>query len=510
MFDQTALQEGSRRHNDLPTIPPPVGGLNSINTLASMPMTDASVCTNWMPYPDRLEMRPGCVDHVTGFAKPVKSLHAWAGPTAEKLFAVTDDGVFDATTAGAVGATVKALTEGYTVGSILSTGAVHVLTLVNGVDSAVQYNGAAWSTVAAFAPVNTNELIAVETYKQRLFFIRKDTLDLVYLPVNSTTGAGTTYSLGAIFRQGGYLQALATLSVDGGSGPDDNLVVVSSRGEVAVFSGTDPSSAATWTLKGVYYIGKPLGRKCLVKYGGDVVFLSETGIYPISKVLLSASIDRTRSLSEKIRQIFATYVASYRANEGWEAVAHPDVPMLLVNIPGVAGGVQLVMHSQTGAWATVTGWDANCWARMEENLYYGTDTAVVQGWTGYNDNGTNITATLLQAYTKLGNNRQKFITMARPMFTTNSVFQVTMGFAQDFYNSPTGNLVNYSNFGSSIWGTSLWGAGIWGSSYQIVRDWRTVPDRPSTYKALYLQVASNQARVALQNTDLLVSQQGTF
>lgn len=501
--------EGENVANVMRTITAPVRGLNAVDSIAGMQSEDALVAENVVCYPDRVEMRYGDAAHSTGYAKSVKALHTYTGFAAESLWATTDDGVFNATAAGAVGAAAIALTNGQTQGVTLATGAGVFLTLFNGTDSCVQYDGAVWAAIAAFAGVNTNTLIAGETYKQRMYLIQKNTLTLWYLGVNAVAGAATSYPLGAIFRRGGSLKAIGTWTVDGGVGPDDHLVVVTTAGEVAVFSGTNPADPAAWFLRGVFYIGEPVGNNCLYKFGGEILCLTKGGLLPLSRALQTASIDRSPAISNRIRQLFADLMLLYGATPGWQMISHPDVPFLLVNVPGTTTGLQLVMHAQTGAWSTFSAWQANCWARMAGQLYYGGATYVRKGWSGASDSGVNIVASIFSAFTVLNYNRTKHIVNIRPMFRSNGNFSFTLGVANDFSMLPTASLVAGAS-SSALWGTGLWGTAVWSSTQLLTRDWRTVPDTPGVFKALYTQIASNTARVALYSSDALYKKGGTF
>jgi hypothetical protein len=512
MSSPAAQLEGSRKNNRLVPLPPPVGGLNALNELASMSVRDAVIMENWLPCPDKLQMRLGAANHVTGFTQPVRGLWSYNGPTGvNKLFATTNNGIFDATTPGAVGAAVSALTNGYTTSTLLSTGASTYILIANGTDNVSLFDGTTWTTPAAFGAINTNTIFAVETYKQRIFALKNSSLDLLYLPPNAIAGAATAYPLGALFRKGGYLAALATWTVDSGTGPDDMLVVASSEGEVAVFSGNDPSSTTTWALKGVYYIGKPLGRNALYKYGGEVLFLCESGLYPISTALQTASVDRTISISTKVSPLVAAYAQAYSAQIGWQMVNAPDVPMLILNVPGTSVGTQLVMHSQSKAWTVFTGWTANCWARMGSSLYYGSTDKVVAAWTGSADFGNNITATVLTAYNSLQKGNNKTVRMIRPTFTSTGPFSYSLGLSNDFNTlDNTLNQIVAQGLTGSLWGTGLWGTAVWSSSSSLLREWQTVPDIEGVYKAIYCQVVSKTARVSFQSVDLLVVDHGAF
>lgn len=504
-----AVPKKSRgRQNISLQLPAAIGGLNAVSSIMGMPPTDAVVMENWIPYPDRIQMRPGSSAHVTGSANTVSALYSYGGLNGTNtLFGTTNSGVYNVTSAGALPAAAIALTNGQTVGSQLSTGAANYLTIVNGTDSAVQFNGAAWAAIAAFGAVNSNTLNYVETYRQRLYFIIKNTLDVFYLASNAVAGAGTTYTFSSLFRRGGNLVALGTWTIDGGSGPDDHLVMCTSQGELAVFAGQDP---ATWTLKGVYYIGRPLGKKPLYKYGGDLLYLCENGLFPLSKALMTASIDRTQAVTRKISQIFADAGQNYFGNAGWEITSMPDLPILIVNIPGDPIRYQYVMHLQTGSWTIFSGWPAFCFGRNGANMYFGTTTGV-NVVAGSSDLGTNITSTILQAYSTMGLSRNKKIEEIRPIFEINGNFTYTMGIASDFQAIGQTNMVSSGLGGAAaLWGTAVWGTSLWTAGESIERAWRSVPDSYSVWKAFYLQVISNTTTVQYLGTDLLAKPGGSF
>lgn len=481
--------------------PPPVGGLNAISAITHTPIGDALALENFVPYPDKIVTRDGASDHATGFANPLKRLHVYAAQSGvESLWATTDAGVYNATSAGAVGAAVIALTSGKTNGVSFNTGAgTTYMFLVNGVDTMKQYDGAAWTSVAVLGATNTQIFSFVESYRQRLFFIERNSLNVHYLAANAIAGAPTAYTFASLFRRGGYLVALGTWTVDGGAGPDDLLVMVTSQGELAVFNGNDP---ATWSLAGVYYIGRPLGQLCLFKYGGDLLYLSEAGLYPLSKSLLAASIDRTQAISDKIRPLFNAAASSYFANDGWQVIAQPDIPLLICNIPGSSTKFQYAMHLKTGAWTVFSGWDAVCFARMGGNLYFGTGNKVaVVGASS--DFGANITSTMLSAYSMMGYARKKHIRAIRPYFNSNGSFTFTLGCAQDFVQNPnTTSISPLASATAALWGSGIWGTAVWTSSSQPVSDFRVVPDIYSTWKAIYLQIVSNTAQISYLGSDL--------
>src|SRR5690606_31868092 len=120
----------------------------------------------------------------------------------------------------------------------------------------------------------------------------RNSMDLWYLPVSSIAGAAEAIPMGQIFRRGGHIVTVQTWTVDAGEGADDMLVILSSNGEVAVYQGYDPTDASAWKLVGVFYLGRPVGQRPCIKFGGDLLIICEDGVFPLSTALMSADVNR--------------------------------------------------------------------------------------------------------------------------------------------------------------------------------------------------------------------------
>src|SRR5688572_17790004 len=106
-------RKSTGRQNLSAQLPAPIGGLNAVSSIMGMPPTDAVVMENWLPYPDRLEMRPGSAAHATGSASTVSALYSYGGLTGSNtLFATNNTGVYDVIAAGVWPAAAIALTNG--------------------------------------------------------------------------------------------------------------------------------------------------------------------------------------------------------------------------------------------------------------------------------------------------------------------------------------------------------------------------------------------------------------
>ena len=98
---------------------------------AGTPATAKPTCRGVTPVHGKLvadgEERPdsqGAMDHVTGKlpTEPVKTMLSWNGVSSSKMFAATDTGLYDVTSAGTFGAVSPSLTNGRRVRQFRTTG----------------------------------------------------------------------------------------------------------------------------------------------------------------------------------------------------------------------------------------------------------------------------------------------------------------------------------------------------------------------------------------------------
>ena len=230
----------------------------------------------------------GYTSWATGLGAQVETLMQYRPPTGGgSMFAAAGANIYDVTSGGAVGAAVvSSLTNARWRYIDFAVGGTSCLYAVNGADKPRLYNGAAWTaidgvSVPAVTGVTTTNLVNINVHKSRIWFIESGTLKAWYLPTNSVGGAVSALDLSGLCVRGGYLMAMATWTLDAGRGMDDHAVFITSEGEIVVYAGVDPASAATWQpLVGVYAMGTPLGRRCAVKYAGDVLVITKGRIIP--------------------------------------------------------------------------------------------------------------------------------------------------------------------------------------------------------------------------------------
>lgn len=493
------------------SIPAPIGGWNTRDAVAAMHPLDAVTMDNFYPKPDTVALRSGKSSHATGLTGGVYSLIPYAGGAAQKLFASTPTGIYDVTASGAVGAAAIVVTDGK-FENINVTNAGGSFTLaVNGVDTLKLYDGTVWASITggstpAITGITTSDISNITLFKKRVWFVKKNTMSAWYLATDAISGAATEFPMGTVFKRGGYLVAQSGWTVDGGDGVDDYFVTATSEGELAIYRGTDPAASATFALVGTFFIGEPLGKKCFLPFGSDIVYLSKEGITPLTKLLVNALTRPTNKLSYKIEPTFNEYAKLYGGNFGWCPIYYPTEAAIIVNVPVVSANTsyQLVCNSITKSWCRFTGWNATCFVNFNEALYSGEGSVVFKNWTGLKDDSAAIVGTVQQAYTNLKYLGQKQLELVRPNFSGSGQATVSVGLLTDFQNtySTSTNTVGVSNSNEALWDTAIWDTSVWpADATHNDRPWIAIPNNPGYFHSFRLQITTSTATIAWASND---------
>lgn len=455
--------------------PAPIFGLNARDALSDMDPRDAVTLTNWFPRTSDVRLRKGYSSYATGLGSYVESLMAFSYGTTNKLYGAVGGSIYDVSSSGAVGAAVvTGKTNARWQHIVMGNGTSQVLMLFNGADVPLNFDGTTWATTPAITGVTAANLITANVFKHRVFAIEKNSMNAWYLPTDSIGGAANKLDFAFIFKLGGYLTAMGTWTLDAGIGVDDHAVFISSEGEIAVYKGTDPSSANTWALVGVYRTAKPLGRRCFMKLGGDLVLITADGFLPLSKALVSDRVNAKYALSDKIVNAVTTDAASYGASFGWQGTLYPEGLMVLFNVPTAENStaIQYVMNTATGAWCRFEGWNANCFEVYNDELYFGGNGTVWKAWDGLSDNDTNITGDVKTAFDYFDQHSQsKRFTMVRPLIATDGAVNPAMEINVDFEDRvPTGT-ASFSAVTGATWDVSAWDVSDWAASAAVNKQW---------------------------------------
>lgn len=458
----------------------PIGGLNARDSLAAMPPQDAVTLNNFFCSPTSVDLREGYVNWATGLPNWVESLMGYTSATASKLFAASGTAIYDATSNAAVGAAVvSGLTNARFQHANFGTPGGQYLLNVNGADKLRGFDGTVWwadgdgsHDITGF---NTALAAHINVYKHRVYLVQKNSFIVWYLPLQNIAGAANSLDLSSLFKLGGYMQAMATWTVDNAAGIQEYAVFLSSEGEIALYQGYDPSSSGSWSLVGMFRVGRPVGRRCFAKAGSDIVVISSDGAFPLSKALLTDRYQLSDALSNKIVNLVTNAVSSYGTHFGWEPILSPAGNKFIINVPVVENSqqIQFVMNNITGAWQTFSGWNAACFTMLGDVLFFGGNQIVAKADYGTSDNGANIAGEAKTAFQYFGSPGQlKRWTMVGPTFNVAANIVPAIRLDIDFEDISPTQVASYSGATGTPWDTALWDTFLWAGASTIQADWQ--------------------------------------
>lgn len=468
----------------LKTFPAPVGGWNARDSLADMDETDAVILDNWFPSEGKVELRKGYTEHCTGLGGYVKTLAEFHNGATNKLIAAANGKLWDVSTP-----TAAELATGFSEDAWQHVNFDGKLGLVNGTDAPQVYDGSTMSAMTV-SGVTGSDLIGVNVFKGRTFFWQENSQKFWYSNINTLGGSLTEFPLNRVGQFGGKLMVMTTWSRDGGDGPDDLAVFIMSSGEVIVYQGSDPG--ADWALVGVYRIGAPIGRRCVVQFGGDVVVITKDGYISLNEVLGSGR-TRRQSVGGKIARAVRERAVLSADDPGWQPIFFPAGSMVIFNVPKAANSFeQHVVNTLTGAWCRFTEIDAQCWSLFADELYFGGNGVVYQAWNGYADDGEPIRTDGIPAYQYFTSPAQiKQFTAVQLNLVVQTSLELAIRLVTDFNNGvraqPNASLAIAGTPWGSPWGSS------WATGETNYNPWKTVTSAGRSASIRFAINSQNQA-----------------
>jgi len=491
------------------TVAAPIGGWNARDALGAMDPLDAVTLQNFWPGTNSVILRNGYTKHATGLPAEVQTLMAYSSGTSNKLFAVSDGKIYDATNTGAVGAAaVSGLTNSKFQYVNITTSAASYLMAVNGADKLRTFDGTNWHTDGDGSPyditnIDTATVSNITLFKNRIWLTTNNTLKVWYLPVNSIGGAAVALDMTSIFQLGGYIMAGMTWTLDAGYGVDDYLVFITSNGEALVWRLTDPTTPTGISQIGLYKIGAPIGRRCYTKFGGDLLVITQDGVVPMSGSLQSSRLDPRVSITNKIQYAMSSAISTYGANFGWQLLYYPKENQLILNVPISEGSQQqYVMNNITKSWCNFTGWYANCWELHIDDPYFGGNGYVGKAWNGNTDDTSDIAGFGLQSFQTYGTALQKQCKMIRYHLQSNGSPAVFGNVNVDYNLADESAQLNFSSISYGTWDSGIWDTTLWGSGVVPSADWQGATNIGYTFAPL-IKTATQGIQLQWVATDLV-------
>lgn len=249
----------------------PVRGIDLSRPVTAMKEGTALRLDDFVCRSDGVRVRPGYTVAASGVGDAVVSLLSYPG----QLFAATDDGLY-ADGALAVG---SLLSGDWSSALIANPGGTH-LVAVNGADVARRYDGVTWGE-AEITGVNSRSLTCLTEHANRLWAVEKNSLTVWHLATDAVEGAAQPLHLEGQCKLGGKAVAVAGF----GEG-DPRLAIVTDKGELVIYTITNPALKDGIALKGVLRVPAPVGKRCFTRLGsGRLGLLTVKGLLSVPDIV---------------------------------------------------------------------------------------------------------------------------------------------------------------------------------------------------------------------------------
>ena len=458
----------------------PLGGWDAISSLAAMDPKYGVMVQNWIPQPGWLELRQGYQNWCQGLSNtPVESLMTYRPASAsEQLFAATGGYIWNVSVAGQpVRQPIGPFgSNRWQYVNFTPPQGQSYLVAVDGGDGCYLYSNGVWS-LPVITGVSPSVFSHVNAHKDRLWFVQKDSTIAWYLPTGGIQGVANPLDFGPLWNKGGRLVATGTWTIDGGLGPNDYFAAVSSRGQLALYSGTDPANASAWSLVGIFDFPPPLGNRPFCRVGSDLWMISLEGVIPVSQGLpFDPGAVRSVAITTRIQNAMLQAAAAYQNNFGWEMLTFPAAGLAILNVPLQANvsQQQYVTNMLTGAWCQFTNWNFNTFSIFNDLLYAGDNNGnVVQALSGPADSVASIPATLETAFNFFGEPAKiKHIKLVQPLMVTSGTIVPSIAIAEDFNPAgPASPAVSSLAPAGARYDVSLYDASYYASGNAPVTAW---------------------------------------
>lgn len=482
--------------------PAPFKGVDARIALATGDQTHCIYAYNLVPSEYGMKVRKGFREYQTGIGSGfgVRTIIPFDAVEQDglsnKLFATTNEGIFNCTAVGGTPAQALVFADQNTASAgygiyLHFTGQdeedlVFYADSINGLFT-YDVNADSWAQTAGIVGPVTEDIRFICVHKNRIWLVEENKNYAWYLPVNAQAGPAEKFYFGSKFENGGNIAGMFSWSIDGGAGNDDYLVVVSRAGDVLVYQGNDPETVTDWGLRGSYYIGEvPPGASFGTVHGGDLYLLSIYGLNSMGDLLQgvdSAALfnsEDTTSPSAKIAEIVKTRLARTVRSYGWAIRRTPSESGILVSGPEEPGrnNIQYFYKSTIAAWAFWRDVPMTSFDTWQGAVLFGTadnrlclmdttaDEVKLVPPAPPETNGQPIVFAVLSSYWDLGApGLYKRVKLIRPDFISRAAPSVATAARYDYDLNENVFPITPAPAGtdSGLWDISLWDTALWGS-----------------------------------------------
>jgi hypothetical protein len=260
--------------------PAPVDGLNTRDPQQSLPASEASKLVNWIPTEEGLISRRGRQVFASATVGELGTIHTWDAGTATSQLLVADNSiVYRILSATGSFATIGTGFNSRSWHGKMAGGNLYIASNSNS-DRPQQWDGATLTAVTWNASTTGTQALTPErlcgfhVFKQRGYWWDRESLNFWYGASADVVAVNVErFPLETIAQHGGFIVSINSYTQDGGAGPEDFLVITTSKGEVLIYQGTAPN-AADWAIVGRYRIPEPVSKRAFLEQSGKILVLT--------------------------------------------------------------------------------------------------------------------------------------------------------------------------------------------------------------------------------------------
>jgi hypothetical protein len=484
------------------SVPAPVGGLNSRDSIDAMAATDALIMSNFFPTVEKVTLRDGYTSFCTGIGTGnVETLVEHNAGANRQLLAIGSDGILYQIDSGTAVSKKTGLANGRAESIEFNN---HTIFVPSGANVPFSWDGSSASdlSITLSDSVNANTLTGVHAHKNRVYYWTGTSQNFYHsATVDTFQGNFTKFPVGLVGTFGGNIIMINTLTIDGGEGVDDLLCIIMTSGEVLLYSGSNPAS--DFSLVGTFRIAEPINEKrAIAKLGGDVIVMTKEGYLPLSQVVRQDIVgNKAAAISEKIRGTVIGQVKATGTSTGWQVFVSPDGDKVYFNYPTGEPDPfnQHVFNPIIRAWCIFENLPAHVWGQFNGDTFFGSASGVVFKVTGDADNGENIVGDLATAYNYFGDRGGvKRFSSVQPMLEGETDVDFSFGVGVD--QSPVAAIdVSPVTFASNLaaWDTATYDDFFWADTAGAgVTKRRKAVNRLGYSSALRIKVATSTQTIS--------------
>lgn len=448
------------------TLPAPIAGIDKASALNRLDDLSALDIVNFYCDDGILKVRKGLTELFDIGDNPVQSLNEIPSASGEHYLFYASNGVVSVYEEGETTLT----TSGYTNDIWQSVFFGYKLFAVNGTDAPFYIDSSTKAlTALTFTGVTLTNLINVNTYRERLYFIEKNSGNIWYTSTTrAITGALTKFDADYILRQGGFVVACGGYTNKLSTQIQDLFYILSSEGELILYQGNSPG-ASDWSIVARFEIGKPLGYQCVKNTLNDTWILTDRGVESINELFSGVTVNSLNTVSAKVNQIIRTYALGTPFSSLWKSIQWTNGSRIFVTLPEADKVSRLLVYN-----TNTLAWSEYSYTPGADSFGYLTSFSIFNGHPyaggysgkvikledGYSDNDESIDFEIKYGHSYFNSALFKRFTAIRPLIKTASNINLSISMLTDYREAAIPAIITTTG-SFTPWG-SLWGS-LWSS-----------------------------------------------